>query len=93
MSVDPFILELDIEWHQVRIAMAEMIHFIRQLQAYCHLTVIECQWKKLTVFIHKKEGGLDALIAAHRNYVNAIDKKVLLYYPKAGKEVSRSLRP
>ena len=67
--------------------MAEMIHFIRQLQTYCHLAVIECQWKKLTEFIQKKEGGLDALISAHRNYVNAVDKKVLLYYPKSGKEV------
>ncbi|KAL5488201.1 SPC98 [Sanghuangporus weigelae] len=84
--------ELDIEWHQVRIAMAEMIHFIRQLQAFCHLAVIECQWKKLTEFIQKKEGGLDALISAHRNYVNAVDKKVLLYYPKSGKEENLRLR-
>ncbi|KAL5530574.1 SPC98 [Sanghuangporus sanghuang] len=86
------ISELDIEWHQVRIAMAEMIHFIRQLQAYCHLAVIECQWKKLTEFIQKKEGGLDALISAHRTYVNAVDKKVLLYYPKSGKEENLRLR-
>ncbi|KAL5527235.1 hypothetical protein ACEPAG_6026 [Sanghuangporus baumii] len=84
--------ELDIEWHQVRIAMAEMIHFIRQLQAFCHLAVIECQWKKLTEFIQKKEGGLDALISAHRTYVNAVDKKVLLYYPKSGKEENLRLR-
>ncbi|THH07676.1 hypothetical protein EW145_g3217 [Phellinidium pouzarii] len=78
--------ELDIEWHQIRLTMAEMIHFVRQMQAYCHLEVIECQWKKLMEFIHKKEGGLDALIAAHRSYVDSIDKKVLLWYPKAGKE-------
>ncbi|KAI5116952.1 hypothetical protein M0805_001926 [Coniferiporia weirii] len=78
--------ELDIEWHQIRLSLAEMIHFIRQMQAYCHLEVIECQWKKLMEFIQKKEGGLDALISAHRDYVDAIDKKVLLWYPKAGKE-------
>ena len=39
--------ELDIEWHQIRITMSEMIHFVRQVQAFCHLEVIECQWKKL----------------------------------------------
>ncbi|KAH8105028.1 gamma-tubulin complex, DGRIP91/SPC98 component [Phellopilus nigrolimitatus] len=78
--------ELDIEWHQIRLALAEMVHFLRQVQAYCHLEVIECQWKKLMEFIHKKEGGLDALIAAHRSYVDAIDKKILLWYPKSGKE-------
>lgn len=79
--------ELDIEWHQVRMAMAEMIHFVRQMQAYCHLEVIECQWKKLTEFIRKKEGGLDALISAHQNYVTAVDKKVSLWHERPGKGV------
>lgn len=80
--------ELDIEWHQIRITMSEMIHFVRQVQAFCHLEVIECQWKKLMEFIDKREGGLEALIAAHRNYVDAVDKKILLWHPKAGREVS-----
>ena len=66
--------------------MAEMIHFMRQMQAYCHLEVIECQWKALLDFIHRKEGDLDALIAAHRGYVDRTVKKVLLWHPKHGKE-------
>lgn len=39
-------------------------------------------------FIHKKEGGLDALIEAHRTYVEAIDRKVTLRLPKASRAVS-----
>jgi hypothetical protein len=68
--------------------MAEMIHFVRQLQAYCHLEVIECSWKALIDFLNKKEGDLDALIDAHRSYLDRMVKKVLLLSPKAGKEVS-----
>jgi gamma-tubulin complex component 3 len=40
-------LDLELDWHQIRIVMAEMIHFIRQMQAYCQLEVIECSWKAL----------------------------------------------
>ena len=69
--------------------MAEMIHFVRQVQAFCHLEVIECQWKKLFEFIHKKEGGLDALIEAHRTYVDAVDRKITLRNPKTGKTVGK----
>ena len=79
--------DLNYEWHKIRIVMAEMIHFIRQLQAFCHLEVIECQWKGLLDFIGKKEGDLDALIEAHRNYLDRIVKKLLLISPKAGREV------
>ena len=42
--------------------MAEMIHFIRQLEAYCNLEIIECSWQDLSNFIEKKEGDLDVLI-------------------------------
>ena len=42
-----------------------MIHFIRQMEAYCQLEVIECSWKILLEFCTKKEGDLDALIEAH----------------------------
>lgn len=80
-------LELEIEWHQVRLALAEMIHFIRQVQAYCQLEVIECRWKALIEFINKKEGDLDSLIAAHGDYVKQVVQKLLLRHPKAGKEV------
>jgi len=80
-------LELEREWHKIRIAMAEMIHFVRQMQAYCHLEVIECSWKVLLDFLTRKEGDLDALIDAHRTYLDRMVKKVLLLSSKTGKEV------
>lgn len=40
-------------------------------------------------FINKKEGDLDALIAAHGEYVSKVAQKLLLHYPnKPGKEVT-----
>ncbi|KAJ6539390.1 gamma-tubulin complex, component 3 [Mycena capillaripes] len=78
--------ELDPQWHQIRIVMAEMIHFMRQMQAYCHLEVIECSWKVLLDFLNKKEGDLDAMIEAHRSYLDRVVKKVLLLSPKSGKQ-------
>ncbi len=66
--------------------MAEMIHFVRQLQAYCHLEVMECAWQDLLTFVQKKEGDLDALIENHRKYLDRMVKKVLLLSPKAGRE-------
>ncbi|KAJ7095432.1 gamma-tubulin complex, component 3, partial [Mycena belliarum] len=78
--------ELEPQWHQIRIAMAEMIHFIRQMQAYCQLEVIECSWKALLDFLNKKEGDLDAMIEAHRSYLDRMVKKVLLLSPKSGKQ-------
>ncbi|KAF8076445.1 gamma-tubulin complex DGRIP91/SPC98 component [Lyophyllum atratum] len=78
--------ELEFEWHKIRIVMAEMIHFVRQMQAYCHLEVIECSWKTLNDFLNKKEGDLDAVIDAHRSYLDRMVKKVLLLSPKTGKE-------
>lgn len=38
-------------------------------------------------FINKKEGDLDALISAHRTYLDRMVKKVLLLSPKTGREV------
>ncbi|KAJ7047325.1 gamma-tubulin complex DGRIP91/SPC98 component [Mycena alexandri] len=78
--------ELDPQWHQIRIVMAEMIHFMRQMQAYCQLEVIECSWKVLLDFLNKKEGDLDAMIEAHRSYLDRMVKKVLLLSPKSGKQ-------
>ncbi|KAG6868518.1 hypothetical protein C0993_001619 [Termitomyces sp. T159_Od127] len=78
--------ELEIEWHKVRIVMTEMIHFVRQMQAHCHLEVIECSWKTLTDFLNKKEGDLDALLDAHQSYLDRMARKVLLLSSKSGKE-------
>ncbi|KAJ7129622.1 gamma-tubulin complex DGRIP91/SPC98 component [Mycena epipterygia] len=78
--------ELEPHWHQIRIVMAEMVHFMRQMQAYCQLEVIECSWKILLDFLNKKEGDLDAMIEAHRSYLDRMVKKVLLLSPKTGKQ-------
>ncbi|PCH41535.1 gamma-tubulin complex DGRIP91/SPC98 component [Wolfiporia cocos MD-104 SS10] len=78
--------ELDYEWHQIRLVMTEMIHFIRQMEAYCQLEVIECSWKILLEFVQKKEGDLDALIEAHHVYLDRMVKKILLLSTKVGKE-------
>ncbi|KAH9077122.1 gamma-tubulin complex DGRIP91/SPC98 component [Lactarius deliciosus] len=80
--------ELEPEWHKIRLITAEMIHFIRQMTAFCQLEVIECSWKALVDFVNKKEGDLDALIGAHRAYLDRMVKKILLIGPKAGKEES-----
>lgn len=79
---------LEEEWHQIRIVLSEMIHFIRQLQAYCQLEVVECSWKELMDFVNKKEGDLDGLISAHKTYLDRMVRKVLLISPKSGKEVT-----
>lgn len=71
--------------------MAEMIHFMRQMQAYCQLEVIACSWKILSEFFQKREGDLDAMIEAHRSYLDRMVKKVFLLFPKAGKEVRTHL--
>lgn len=78
--------DLEFEWHKIRLAIAEMIHFIRQMQAYARLEVVECSWMKLIDFLNKKEGDLDALIEAHRHYLDQMMKKIFLQSPKVGKE-------
>ncbi|KAF9009023.1 gamma-tubulin complex, DGRIP91/SPC98 component [Cyathus striatus] len=78
--------ELQPRWHRIRLMMAEMIHFTRQIQAYCRLEVIECSWKILIDFLSQKEGDLDALIDAHRSYLDRVTKKIHLWHPKSGKE-------
>ena len=87
-DLGPFDLELGFEWHKIRLVMAEMIHFICQLKAYCRLEVIEqCLWNVLIDFLDKKEGDLDALIDSHRTYLDRMTKKILLWNSKPGKEV------
>ncbi|CAE6481924.1 unnamed protein product [Rhizoctonia solani] len=80
--------ELQSAWHQARIVLAEMIHFIRQMQSFSHLEVIDVSWKRLVEFTSKKEGDLDALIDAHQTYLERIEKKVLLISSKTGREES-----
>ncbi|KAG8914314.1 Microtubule-nucleating Tub4p (gamma-tubulin) complex component, partial [Tulasnella sp. 408] len=76
---------LGADWHQVRIAMSEMIFFIRQLQSYTHLVVIEGCWKELQEFLKKKEGDLDSLIQAHRAYLERMETRSMLLRSRQGK--------
>ncbi|EPQ59222.1 gamma-tubulin complex, DGRIP91/SPC98 component [Gloeophyllum trabeum ATCC 11539] len=78
--------ELEPEWHRIRAYQAEMIHYVRQMEAWCQLDVIECLWQVLLEFLEKKDGDLDALIEAHRTYLDNMVKKILLLSPKAGRE-------
>ncbi|EAL21609.1 hypothetical protein CNBC6460 [Cryptococcus deneoformans B-3501A] len=77
---------LNNDWHHCRIVQAEMVHFLRQLQAFCQLEVIECSWADLIEFTTKREGDLDALITAHRKYLSRVVRKVLLLSAKRDKE-------
>ena len=74
-------------WHEIGVIIASMNHFIRQLQSYCQLEVIACQWKTLMDFAAKKEGDLDAFIESHRTYLRHVVTKALLLHPKKEKEV------
>ncbi|EJU01475.1 hypothetical protein DACRYDRAFT_108023 [Dacryopinax primogenitus] len=80
------VADLQKDWHQVRLVMAEMIHFVRQMHAWCHREVIGAAWKDLTEFIHKKEGDLDGLIEAHNEYLSRMVRKITLQDSKRGHE-------
>jgi gamma-tubulin complex component 3 len=64
-----------------------MVHFMRQLQAFYQLEVIECSWQALIEFTDKRQGDLDSLIQAHRDYIDRVVKKVLLLGHRKDKEV------
>ncbi|EPY50524.1 gamma tubulin complex Spc98/GCP3 subunit Alp6 [Schizosaccharomyces cryophilus OY26] len=80
------------EWHFVSIHLAEMIHFICQLQYYIlfevsvelqarlliFIQVIEISWEKLKEAMLKPNATLDTYIEAHHHYVTSITHKGLL---------------
>jgi gamma-tubulin complex component 3 len=65
-------------WKLTRGVLAEMIHFIGQLQYYILFEVIESSWDELQTAIRKEGCTLDDLIKAHTKYLNAITHKGLL---------------
>ncbi|TWU71285.1 Microtubule-nucleating Tub4p (gamma-tubulin) complex component [Metarhizium rileyi] len=65
-------------WKSTRGVLAEMIHFIGQLQYYILFEVIESSWDELQKRIHKEDCTLDDLINAHEQYLNDITHKGLL---------------
>ncbi|CAD6897617.1 unnamed protein product [Tilletia caries] len=65
--------------------LSEMTHFIRQLQAFNQLEVIEYSWHDLQSFFSKQHGDLDELIEAHRAFLDALVGKMML---KGGRKSS-----
>ena len=66
------------EWKRTRGGLAEMIHFVSQLQNYILFEVIEASWNKLQAAMARPDASLDDLIAAHTTYLNDITHKGLL---------------
>jgi gamma-tubulin complex component 3 len=65
-------------WKLTRGVLAEMIHFVGQLQYYILFEVIESSWSELQKRITKEGCTLDDLIQAHTEYLNDITHKGLL---------------
>ncbi|PSN71968.1 hypothetical protein BS50DRAFT_583581 [Corynespora cassiicola Philippines] len=66
------------DWKKARCAIAEMVHFVNQLQYYILFEVIESSWNELQEALNKPESTLDDLIQAHAKYLNSITRKGLL---------------
>ena len=65
-------------WKSTRGVLAEMIHFVGQLQYYILFEVIESSWTELQKNIHEENCTLDDLITAHTKYLTSITHKGLL---------------
>jgi gamma-tubulin complex component 3 len=72
---DPVVVQA---WKSTRGVLAEMIHFVGQLQYYILFEVIESSWGELQKRIHGEDCTLDDLIKAHTRYLNDITHKGLL---------------
>ncbi|KAK4162590.1 Spc98 family-domain-containing protein [Cladorrhinum sp. PSN259] len=80
-------------WKSTRGTLAEMIHFVGQLQYYILFEVIESSWTELQKNIRKEDCTLDDLITAHTKYLTSITHKGLLgarrrQYHEAQKEAA-----
>lgn len=70
--------KLKSDWKTARCLIAEMVHFVNQLQYYILFEVIQSAWETLQRTIQKADATLDDLIEAHTTYVNTIVQKGLL---------------
>lgn len=70
--------KLGSDWKLARGRLAEMVHFIDQLQYYILFEVIEAGWEGLQKSIRKPDATLDTLISAHTSYLRSITRKGLL---------------
>ncbi|KAF6833905.1 Spindle pole body component alp6 [Colletotrichum musicola] len=81
---DPVVVQT---WKSTRGVLAEMIHFIGQLQYYILFEVIESSWNELQKRIHREGCTLDDLIKAHTRYLNDITHKGLLGAKRSVRQV------
>ncbi|KAI0870641.1 Spc97/Spc98 family protein [Hypoxylon argillaceum] len=65
-------------WRTTRGFLAEMVHFVGQLQYYILFEVIESSWTELQARLKREDVTLDDIIKAHKNYLNSITHKGLL---------------
>lgn len=65
-------------WRTTRGVLAEMVHFVGQLQYYILFEVIESSWTELQAKLDKEDITLDDMIQAHTTYLNSITHKGLL---------------
>ncbi|CAK7222247.1 Microtubule-nucleating Tub4p (gamma-tubulin) complex component [Sporothrix eucalyptigena] len=72
---DPAVLQA---WKTTRGTLAEMVHFVGQLQYYILFEVIEASWAVLQKEIRREDCTLDGLISAHHAYLTSITNKGLL---------------
>ncbi|KAJ9156445.1 Spindle pole body component [Pleurostoma richardsiae] len=72
---DPAVVQT---WKSTRGVLAEMVHFVGQLQYYILFEVIESSWEQLQKGIRKEDCTLDDLIRAHTRYLDSITHKGLL---------------
>jgi gamma-tubulin complex component 3 len=70
------------DWKRARCVVAEMVHFVNQLQYYILFEVIEASWEVLQEAMEKPDSTLDDLIEAHKKYINSITHKGLLGNPR-----------
>jgi gamma-tubulin complex component 3 len=66
------------DWKRARCVIAEMVHFVNQLQYYILFEVVEASWDQLENAMNKPDSTLDELIEAHTKYLNSITHKGLL---------------
>ncbi|OTA87403.1 hypothetical protein M434DRAFT_23963 [Hypoxylon sp. CO27-5] len=65
-------------WKTTRGFLAEMVHFVGQLQYYILFEVIESSWTELQEKLSREDATLDDVIRAHLTYLNSITHKGLL---------------
>ncbi|KAI5861233.1 Spc98 family-domain-containing protein [Durotheca rogersii] len=65
-------------WKTTRGHLAEMVHFVGQLQYYILFEVIESSWTELQERLQREDATLDDVIEAHTTYLNSITHKGLL---------------